>query len=187
MIKGAWRTERNLLDEDNIRGLVKSYIAEHSISQKQFGEDLGLSKYSFRRFMASGKETSGKGSDCFPVLHGFFMLQRHGGVDITAKRALERSPTPTQARNEARNQARGEEREPSQKKAKTAAGDESPTSSTTGAAPVDTSNTDASGRLFKTSARKRLANQLYKQTQAYKDKQMEKRRLEKLNRENSGL
>jgi hypothetical protein len=58
------------------RDMVKSYCAEHKMKQSDFGAMLGVSKSSFGRFMGAGKETTGKGSECFNTLNSFFQKQK---------------------------------------------------------------------------------------------------------------
>lgn len=46
------------------------------MKQSEFGEMLGLAKSSFSRFMGSGNETTGKGSNCYATLNAFFQKQQ---------------------------------------------------------------------------------------------------------------
>jgi hypothetical protein len=59
-----------------MRGNVKAYCAQHKMTQSDFGQMLGLSQSSFRRFMGAGRETTGNQSESFRSLSRFFQKQK---------------------------------------------------------------------------------------------------------------
>ena len=54
------------------RDRVKEYCASHKITQKAFADMINITHTTMGRFMAAGRETTGKGSMAYDAINRFF-------------------------------------------------------------------------------------------------------------------